>query len=356
MFYKYEIKNNGSEDILYLYLTMSYEFSKEIGFKSDDMEMTRRTKNFIRNNGIEYSGKKVYLVIDDIIVKSLDISSKDDTIETLKDKLYYSNDYYFITIKLDNEVLIEITLREFLLGVIANIYIPSLEKETLKALCLLYRSYAYKEMSEKKYIESYNDFCVYRPISYYKLTWINNYDEVYNKISLAIEETDCLFASYNQYYILPFVHFSNDGRTISSEKYKYLSSVSSLWDLTSPHYIDIKDFTYKELSRILHTNITNNSKFEVIDIDENGFINKIKIDNSIFIGEDLIKLLGLKSRNINIIINKEYIKFISRGFGYFMGLSIYGANEIAKNGCDFIGIIKYYFPNKTINKYIKELP
>ena len=125
MFYKYEIKNNGNEDILYLYLTMSYEFSKELGFKSDDMEMTRRTKNFIRNNGIEYSGKKVYLVIDDIIVRSLDISSKDDNIETLKDKLYYSNDYYFITIKLDNDVLIEITLREFLLGVIANIYIPA---------------------------------------------------------------------------------------------------------------------------------------------------------------------------------------------------------------------------------------
>ena len=38
-----------------------------------------------------------------------------------------------------------------------------------------------------------------------------------------------------------------------------------------------------------------------------------------------------------------------------MGLSIFGANEIAKNGCDYIGIIKYYFPKITINKYIKEL-
>ena len=38
MFYRYEIKNNGKEEILYLYLTMSYEFSKELGLKADDKE------------------------------------------------------------------------------------------------------------------------------------------------------------------------------------------------------------------------------------------------------------------------------------------------------------------------------
>ena len=30
MIYRYEIKNNGAEDILYLYVTMTYEFSKEL--------------------------------------------------------------------------------------------------------------------------------------------------------------------------------------------------------------------------------------------------------------------------------------------------------------------------------------
>ncbi len=355
MFYKYEIRNNGLEDILYLYLTMTYEFSKELSLKSSDKEMTRRTKNFIKNNGIDYNGNKVYLVIDGIVVKSLDITGSSEEIEVLSEKLYYSNDHYFITVKLDNDILIEITLKEYLLGVLASIYIPGLELETLKALCVLYRSFAFKEMSEKRIIMAFNDFCSYRPISYYKLSWINNYEEIYKLLTLAIDSTDCLFTSYNQYYTLPFIHYSNDGKTINSSKYEYLSSVTSLWDLTAPYYINIKDYTYLELSKILHTNITPDSEFRVIDMDEDGFINKLQIDNSVFIGEDLIKLLGLKSRLLNIIINKDHIKFINKGWGHFMGLSIYGANEIAKNGCDYIGIIKYYFPNISINKYIKEL-
>lgn len=355
MFYKYEIKNNGFEDVLYLYLTMSYEFSKELNLKSSDKDMTRRTKNFIRNNGIKYNGNKVFLVIDGIVVKSLDISTSDNEIEVLNDKLYYSNEHYFVTVKLDNNVLVEITLKEYLLGILASIYIPGLELETLKALCVLYRSFAFKEMSEKRELLAFNEFCSYRPISYYKLSWINSFDEVYQLLSLAINSTDCLFTSFNQYYTLPFIHYSNDGKTIASEKYEYLTSVSSLWDLAAPSYINIKDFTYLELSKILHTTISSESNFKVIDIDENGFINKLQIDNSIFIGDDLIKLLGLKSRSLSVIVNKDHIKFINKGWGYFLGLSIFGANEIAKNGCDFISIIKYYFPNITINKYIKEL-
>ena len=194
-------------------------------------------------------------------------------------------------------------------------------------------------MSEIRIIKAFNEFCTYRPISYYKLSWINNFDAVYKQLLTAIQDTDCLFTSYNQYYTLPFVHYCNDGKTIASNKYGYLSSVNSLWDLASPYYINITDFSYDELSRLLHTTINN----------------KLQIDNAVFIADDLIKILSLKSRAINIIVNNDYVRFINKGWGYFMGLSIYGADAIAKNGCDCISIIKYYFPNITISKYIKEL-
>lgn len=354
MFYKYEIRNNGIEDILYLYLTMSYEFSKELGCRNDDKDLTRRTKNFIKNNGINYNGNKVYLVIDGIVVKSLDIGNNKTEIEVLKEELYYSNDLYLITVKFDNDALIEITLKEYLLGILAFIYIPGMELETIKALCILYRSYVFKEMSEKRMVMATNKFCTYKPISYYKLSWVDNFEDIYNLLEKAIDDTDCLFTSYNQYYTLPFIHYCNDGHTLSSSKYGYLTSVSSLWDLAAPYYINIKDFSYLELGKLLHTNITSDSFFKIIDTDADGFINKLQIDNSVFIGEDLIKLLGLKSRALNIIINRDSVKFINKGWGYFLGMSIYGANEIAKNGCDCFGIIKYYFPNVTINKYIKE--
>ena len=50
MIYKYEIRNINGEDVLYLYLTMSYEFSKELKNTSSDTDLTRRTKNFIKSN------------------------------------------------------------------------------------------------------------------------------------------------------------------------------------------------------------------------------------------------------------------------------------------------------------------
>ena len=70
MFYRYEIKNNGKEDILYLYLTMTYEFSKEL----DGNKIEERTKKFIKNNSIDFNGNKIYLVVDGIIIKTFDIN------------------------------------------------------------------------------------------------------------------------------------------------------------------------------------------------------------------------------------------------------------------------------------------
>ena len=54
MFYRYEIKKVNDEDVLYLYLTMAYEFSKELGVEADDTDIKRRTKNFIKNNNINH--------------------------------------------------------------------------------------------------------------------------------------------------------------------------------------------------------------------------------------------------------------------------------------------------------------
>lgn len=355
MFYRYEIKNNGIEDILYLYLDMNNEYSKELSYSNDISDLTRRTKNFVKNTGIDFKGNKVYLVIDNIVVKSIDIKNNDTDIEVLQSDLYYSNDKYLVTVIMSDSVKVEITLKDYLLGVLASNFDNTLELEVIKALSILIRGYVYKEMSEKRCIPALNKYFIYRPISYYKLSWLDNYDNIVHKLSIAINDTDCLFLTYNNNYVLPYFHYSNYGKTLSSNKYKYLNSVSSIWDLASPFYITIKDYSYQEISNILDININNTSKIEFLDLDNDFLIEKILIDNSIFIGDKFINMLGLPSRNINIIMNKDNIRFICRGFGNFYGLSIFGSNELAKNGCDYANIIKYYYPNISINKYVKEL-
>lgn len=355
MFYKYEIKNNGEENILYLYLSMAYEFSRELVLNSDDDELTRRTRNFIKSNNLEYKGRKVYLVIDGIVVKTLDIKSNSSPIEILKESLYYSNEHFLVTIRLSDDSLIEMPLKEYLLGVLATNFFPDLDIEVIKAVSILYRTYAFYKMSTEKEISAYNDFAIYKPISYYKLVWTNAYENNLKLLEEAIKDTDCLFMTYNNKYVLPFIHFSNTGTTFSHKSYPYLSAVKSVWDIASPYYIEIKDFSYENIARILGVSIDSINSIKILDVDNRNYVKKLSISNKVFTGEEFRKLLDLKSMNINIIFNKKGIRIISKGFGNGYGLSIFGADELAKNGCDFANILNYYFPKTRINKYIKEL-
>ncbi len=355
MFYKYEIKNNGHEDILYLYLSLTYEFSRELALESSDLELTRRTRNFIRNRNINYKGNKVYLVIDGIVVKSLDISDTSNPIEVLKYSLYYSNEYFLVTVRLNDNSLIEMPLKEYLLGVLATNIDPNCHSEVIKAVCVLYRSYVFNMMNKFKEISSYNDFCIYKPISYYKLVWGGDFSTNLEKFDEAIKETDCLFMSHNNKYVLPFIHLTNTGVTYTNKDYPYLVGVRSLWDLASPMYVDVKSWGYSVISRILGVEINNSSKFNILEIDERDYIKRLSVEGKVFTGEEFKKLLGLNSLNINIILNKDNIIIISKGCGNGYGLSIFGANELAKNGCSFSNILKYYYPTCRINKYIKEL-
>ena len=342
MFYKYEIINNGYEDILYLYLTMKYEFSKELILSENNLE--KRTSNFIRTNNIKFKGNKVYLVVDGIIVKSVNVGDLE------KYNSIFNVDSYMVNIKLDDS-LCEISLREYLLSMLLSKYINNIHDEVFKAICVLYTTYAYKMMNDNEYIDTNNDFGLYKPTRDYENT-INDYNNVLLRLNSIINEVDSIYIGYNEEYILPFMHYSNSGRTISNTNYPYLSSVKSLWDLTSPYYIESNIFSYDKLSNILNININNKSKFFISYKNNNKLV---IIDNNIFTIEEFKKLLNLKSNDIYLIIYNNYLKVITKGFGNSLGLSIYGGNEIALNGALYSNILKYYFPKTKLYKRVKEL-
>lgn len=346
MFYRYEIRNNGIEDILYIYLDMKYEFSRElINYSSD---LGRRTRNFINTNKIDFKGNKVFLIVDGIIVKVLDISGiKPDIINDNK----YSCDKYMVNIQLEDDSLCEITLREYLLSSLLFRYINNIHDEVLKSIAILYNTYVYKMMGENGFISSNNSFSYYKHSSLYKAS-ISNYDTIINRLNKIIDDIDCTYISYNSNYILPFIHYSNSGKTLTNNNYPYLSSVKSLWDLASPYYVEINDFTFDQLNNKLNTNINSNSNISMLVKDS---CKKIKFDNNIFTCEEIKKIFNLKSNDIYIIIYNEYIRFITKGWGNSYGLSIFSANEMANNGAKYNNILKYFFPKTDLYKYIKKL-
>ena len=62
--------------------------------------------------------------------------------------------------------------------------------------------------------------------------------------------------------------------------------------------------------------------------------------------------LDLPSADITILVLKQRFTFITRGIGNGYGLSIVGANALAKLDCNYKQILGYYFQNVVL--YTKE--
>ena len=71
--------------------------------------------------------------------------------------------------------------------------------------------------------------------------------------------------------------------------------------MASPYYVNIKDYNYSDLSKLLKTKITGDSTIKALSLDENGFVDKLQVDESVFIGDDIVKMLNIKSRAIKTI-------------------------------------------------------
>ena len=341
MFYKYEIKNNE----LYLYLTMNYEFSNELNYNSDS-NLNKITLDFINTNNIEFNGHVINYVVDNIVVKKVNLLKSSPINNPL-----YSCDNFMVNVKLDDNSLCELSLKDYLLSILFEKYNVNYNVELLKCICILYNTYAYRCMSNDKVIIGSNYFSLYKPLKYYKDIY-SNYDELTNYFYSIIKEVDCMFLSYNNQFILPFIHYSKTGKTMTNTKYPYLSSVSSLWDILSPTYLQTYEYTFDEFNKQLNITCDNKSTFSFINQDNSR---KLKINNSIFSLEEIRSLLNLKSTDFDFIIYKDKIKVITKGIGNGLGLSLFGANDIAKNGSKYNNILKYYFPKVKLLRYIKEL-
>ena len=343
MFYKYEIKNNE----LYLYLTMSYEFSNELNYNSD-ADLNKITLDFINSNKINFTGNTVNYVVDNIIVKRTNLNNCKVSVINNPN---YSCDNYVINLKLDDNSCCEISLHDYLISILFEYYNVNYDVEVLKCICILYSTYAYNCMSNDKMILSNNYFNNFKSLQHYNSIY-DNYNSLYKLFDEIIRSVDCMFLSYNNKFILPFIHFSNSGKTMINYKYPYLSSVTSLWDLLAPEHIKVKEYKYENFNNLLKIKCNNKSSFTFINQNNTR---KLKIDNNIFSLEELKHILNLNSCDFNFIINNDSIKIISIGTGNGLGLSLFGANEIAKNGGKFQNILKYYFPKVKLLKYIKEL-
>lgn len=257
---------------------------------------------------------------------------------------------------LDSNTIVNLSLEEYIIGVVSCEMPASYEFETLKAQAIASRTYALEKMNYNNTYDlenSTNNQC-YHDNNKLKSKWGNNYQKYYDKISKAVYETEGYYMTYNGEIIKAFYFSTSNGYTENVEsvfgsKLDYLVSIESPWDKNNKNFEKVVSFDELDFLKKLNINNKSINEITVLDRSKTNRVNLISINNIKFKGTTFRKLLGIRSTDFDIEKKDNIVYITTRGYGHGVGLSQYGANEMAKLGYTYEEILKYYYKDIEIN-------
>ena len=260
-----------------------------------------------------------------------------------------SVDKYQVNIDTTDKLL-TVELEEYIIGVVAGEMPALFSEEALKAQAIASRTYLINHLQSNNSISNTTDDQVYLTKEEMKEKWKDDYDKYYNKIKEAVTATKGLIMYYNNEPIKAYQFSTSNGYTASSisvfnEQRDYLTSVESPFDQDNSNTIEIskQDFCNKLDISCNQISITN------IITDNSNRVSKITINNKEFKGTQVRKLLSLRSTDFTFNIKETTIEIITKGYGHGVGMSQYGANNMAKIGYTHEEILKYYYQDIKID-------
>ena len=260
----------------------------------------------------------------------------------------------------DTGVIDVIPIEEYVLGVLAGEMPIEFELEALKAQAVAARSYVMIQM-ERNSGRNYDVVDtvlnqVYLDEEYLMAVWKNSYIDNINKIKTAVLSTKGEYVSYDNKVAETLFFSTSPGKTENSEdvfsnKVAYLRSVDSSWDIISPVYETKKELTLLSFYNSLNLRYSDTLNIEVLNTTETGRIKKIRINNSIYTGNEVCSLLGLRSTFFTIEKSDNSVIIYNKGYGHGVGMSQYGAEAMAENGYNYQDILKHYYQGTEIKKF-----
>ncbi len=256
-----------------------------------------------------------------------------------------------------NPVEQDIIQEETLIGIMAKEIPYTYELEALKAQAVIERTYMARRIlgiQKKGAIIGYT-------VEEMKALWgEDKYQEIYDIYKEAVEATRKKLVMYDNKPIEALYHEASSGKTRNAQSvYKqevpYLKSVDSSVDEVSKQVILKKGDIAKKLEEV-YPNIviepkTLEQQIQIVKKDEADYITAMQIGNITLPGERLKTILDLPSCAFKIYNSQDEIIFDVRGVGDGIGLSLNGANELAKQGMNYEEILHYYYTDVTIEEY-----
>ncbi len=272
------------------------------------------------------------------------------------------------TVKLmsvDSNNITELSLEDYLLGVVAEEMSASFHEEALKAQIiashtLLEHTKLHKSdsLGDADITDDYKTHQGYLTVDEQKEKWGDNYETYSQKIRECIEEVGDIILVYNNEPITASFHAISNGKTENASdvwggNYPYLVSVDSEGDTFSPKYLSEVSFTQEEFKEILSqqgVEFDGNPEnwIEKITNTDTGMVKTITICGKEFKGTEIRKLFSLRSSTFECEYSENTMIFKVKGYGHGVGMSQYGANFMAEDGKSYKEILAHYYQSAEL--------
>lgn len=284
----------------------------------------------------------------------------------VKDSEKTASDGTFKILDTSSGEVITLADEEFLIGAVAAEMPPSYEAEALKAQCVAtYTCYSKKRADEREsphaelkgadFSADLSQKMIYITPERLKEDCGDSYEEIYNRIKGIVDSVKGEVLTYKGEPITCTYYAISSGTTDSSEdvfgqKLPYLVPVSSPYDILAPDYQSKKTVTADEfknaVAEILKDADFSESADKWIGKTEktaSGTVKTITVGGQELSGSELRTALGLRSACFDTAYKDGKFTFTVRGYGHNVGMSQYGANEMAKQGAKYTEILHHYY-------------
>ena len=265
----------------------------------------------------------------------------------------------------------EIRWTDYLAGILAEEISEDCEPETLKAQAVVIRTQIYRTLEDsedKTLTESY--------LSRDEMEdkWgAENYWEYYEKYIRAVEETDDTVVMYGDAYAWTPFHQSSNGMTrsaaevLGSNDYPYIAVRECPLDKEADDEIQTFTFSYTEIQSLCRDFLVAEEDedkaaqgytyddFEVRSCDSAGYVSELRMGNTICTGDQFRDALSLPSSAFSFSEeDDDNIKITTTGKGHGLGMSIWTADQMAKEGKTFEEILAFFFEGTELRHVIQE--
>ncbi len=273
-----------------------------------------------------------------------------------------------VTVLVDGEVQ-DMVLHDYLCGVLAAEMPASFPEEALKAQALAARTYTMYKISlydagmaipeahaGAQMCTDYTHCKAYCDLNAQATSmWGDDADSYREKIENAVSATDGVIATYQGEPIAAVFHAASSEKTeaavdVWGSDTPYLQSTDSPGGEASDHYygevtISAEEFKKKFLESYPTANLSSSPDqwFKASKRSEAGGVIDVAVGGVRVKGTVIRTMLGLNSTNFTYEPQGDTLVFKTEGYGHGVGMSQYGARELALEGKTYDEIIKWYY-------------